>query len=150
MQFRFNCPTCKKFTENKSIDEWIHANVATCVQGHSSSIQFSELLQAKGLWDECPQCHAFDVYAQKDVPKKLFLILLVIGLLIAFVLLSINFWWGFSALIFLTILDLFLYKLLPNVLVCYVCNSECRGYSNEQGALPFDHHIAEKYRKSPK
>ncbi|MCB0308611.1 MAG: hypothetical protein KDD48_04510, partial [Bdellovibrionales bacterium] len=100
----------------------------------------------KNEWQICPVCESTDAFLCKAIPRKLFLSILIPMLIVAFVLLLKNWWWGFGFLVILLAIDLMLYRWLPNMLVCYGCQSEFRGFKIKDG-LSFDHHVAERYRQ---
>lgn len=95
---------------------------------------------------KCESCGATDAYVQKDVPKRLFLGILIVCLGVSFYLLSRNWVLGFGALVALALLDFILYKTLPNVAVCYGCGMFLRDIANSKGLKPFDPHVGEHYR----
>ena len=121
--------------------------VLRCSLEHENRCTLSSGLRKENQWDQCPRCGAFDAYLQKDVPKKLFLITLVLFLALALYLLSIDWFLGIGLLFALALLDLVLYRTLPDVLVCYGCHSEARGATQEEHFSAFDHHIAEGHRQ---
>lgn len=116
-----------------------------CPNGHPVTVHFSDSIVKESLWDQCPQCGAYDAYLQKAVPKNLFLGLLIVALAVTLYLLSENWILGMSVLFALTLIDFALFKFLPDLLVCYGCGSMTKGFANKNLAL-FDHHIGEKYR----
>jgi len=74
--------------------------------------------------------------------------MLIMGLLIALGLFAKGFWYGMSALLTLSLIDWCLFKILPDVMVCYGCGAKFKNMTNVQNIKPFDHHIAEGYRHS--
>ena len=146
MKIQFICSTCRSPTPKKEIEEWVIAKEAICKKMHTIPLKFSESLKNEEIWDECPACHAFYVYVQKDIPKRFFLGLLIGGLLISFYLLSVRFLYGVASLSALTLIDAILYFILPSRLVCYRCESFATEFPNDPRYHPFDHHVAERYR----
>jgi hypothetical protein len=119
----------------------------TCPKDHQVQAHLSASLRERGEWDECPSCGAFDAYVQKDVPKNLFLALLIPGLLLALYTLEHNWLMGVGLLVGFAAIDFVLFKILPDVLVCYRCDSQIRGITKIEKLRAYDHHVAEKYRQ---
>jgi hypothetical protein len=146
MRLRLTCPTCKAFSND--VDVTSEKGTVNCSEGHNIVYSLTPSIKNEGVWDQCPRCGSFDAYVQKDVPKKLFLISLVVMLGVAFYLLSVDWIMGMGFLLSLTLLDLVLYRTLPDLLVCYGCKSQARGFVPAEHLKPHDHHIAENYRQS--
>ena len=53
-------------------------------------------------------------------------------------------WTNYISLGVAAVLDLALYKVMPEVLVCYVCETEHRGWAKEPRHPSFDREIAER------
>lgn len=120
-----------------------------CSGGHTMVLNFNDFLNSSKLWQSCPVCFSPDAFICKVVPRKLLLILLIPTLMVAFFALAWNWWVGMAILFASALVDLALYKFLPNMLVCYGCESEFRSISQEVQVhfKPFDHHTAEKHRQ---
>lgn len=88
---------------------------------------------------KCAYCDCKQLYKRKDFNQLIGCLIILVG---AF---FVPFTYGIS-LIALSIFDYLLYRRVPEILVCYKCGTEFRGF----GVIPvaidqFDHHIAELY-----
>ncbi|HLG20535.1 MAG TPA: hypothetical protein VI895_12075 [Bdellovibrionota bacterium] len=149
MWIRFNCRECK------SVLPWIEISDTTpllgvllCKRGHTVTYRMAESLAQKGEWEECPSCGSLDAFIQKDVPKKLLLGILIVFLAFAFYLLLLEWILGMGVLFALALVDVVLYLTLPNVLVCYNCGAQVRGFQKTEQLTAFDHHVGERYRQA--
>lgn len=104
----------------------------------------------KTSWDQCEHCGCYDAYMTKAVPRKIFLSILIGNLLMVLFLFQYGFFYAFIPLVVITIGDAVLYRVLPNMLVCYRCERETRQikhFTNLSRFKPYDPHIMERNRK---
>jgi len=149
MNVQIHCPTCKSQALVISLakQNFIKEELK-CQKGHTFEINWYESLQEKGIWEACPVCDSRDAYLVKNVPKRLFLGILIAVLTLAFYLLSVNWYLGMGVLFSLAAIDFLLYQILSNVVVCYTCQSEFRGIDKTNTNLkPYDPHVGERYRQ---
>ena len=73
--------------------------------------------------ERCAVCDAEAFFLQKDINRKLGLVVVALGSLVVFW----NFFIGLGVLVLLAAADWLLYRLLPDVTVCYACKSVYRG-----------------------
>ncbi len=96
----------------------------------------------------CPLCGTEDMYTQKDFPHTLGLAIVVL----AAVLSSIA-WWQYlyplalAVLLVAAALDMCLYYLVGDALICYRCHAQFRGTQRNPAHRPFDLGIGERYRQ---
>ncbi|HVT45609.1 MAG TPA: hypothetical protein VMT00_14615 [Thermoanaerobaculia bacterium] len=79
----------------------------------------------------CAACGCAEMYAQKDFNRTTGLVLVVIGAIF------VPWTWGLS-LLAVTIIDVVLYRLLPEVGVCYACRAVHRGFPRSPDHREFD------------
>ncbi len=79
----------------------------------------------------CAACPCDELYIQKDFNRATGLTLVVIGAIF------VPWTWGLS-LLGVTIIDAVLYRILPDVQVCYDCRAVHRGYAAPPERKPFD------------
>jgi hypothetical protein len=94
----------------------------------------------------CGFCGGSEFYRQKDFNRKLGLIILVLGFgsaLCGAALLGDL--WFFWILIGMAVLDLALYRLLPEVQVCYACQAIYRGIPIPSSVEAFDLALHDQY-----
>lgn len=91
----------------------------------------------KGLLNNCPHCKRKDFYRQKDFNRKIGVLLFVLAAILSI-------WTYGLSLIVLWLLDLFLFRKLPNVAICYKCNSVFRSVKNIGDIKPFNHEMNDR------
>lgn len=91
----------------------------------------------KGILKDCPCCERKDFYSQKDFNRKLGVILFVIAAILSI-------WTYGMSLVALWLLDLFLFRRLKPIAICYKCQTIFRNVSNI-GKIPgFDHEMNDR------
>lgn len=142
MRLTFQCPACSR-------------TVATKVTPESTSIRCScgwKRSMEAAAWEgghprECLACGNADLWRQKDFPQRLGLIIIAVQ-----VVLTTMFWswhrpvWTYTTLILFAVLDMVLFIVLPDVLVCYRCRAR-HGTSGGEDRTTFDLETAERYRQ---
>jgi hypothetical protein len=114
----------------------------------NASIAISAATVADGKLDRCLACPSRDVYLRKDFPQRLGVLIVVMG----FVASSIT-WaysrpvWTFAILFATALIDVVLYLVMPNALVCYHCGAQYRGLSNLDRYSGFDLETHERHRQ---
>jgi len=77
----------------------------------------------------CVICGSGEFYVQKDFNRRLGLAIVVLTALVAFVVMVLaGHLWGFLVLGAATLADLVAYRFLPEVCICYLCQSVYRGF----------------------
>ena len=147
MEMTYECPACGRVGQVSNVEA---ASAATC----SGCGQTRELTRAAidegGRLRACAWCATEDLYLQKDFPHGLGLAIVVAGFAI-----STAFWYEYlpvmalATLMATAALDLVLYYVVPDVVICYRCLGQYRGpASNPPGRfVPFDLAIGERYRQ---
>ncbi len=113
------CPKCQKLLTG-SLNKDLHCSC-------------SYVLHDQKNLTTCPICQKQDFYRQKDFNPKI-----GIGLFILASILSI-FTYGLS-FIALYLIDLWLYKKIPPLIICYHCQSQFRNVLEEKNIDEFDHY----------
>jgi len=99
----------------------------------------TETFQTELKLTQCPQCASPHLYRQKDFNRKLGLGLIVVGVATSVIT------YGLS-LVVVTLLDLWLYRRVGEVGLCYQCHAQFREDPNVQTLSPFDLEIHDYYR----
>jgi len=87
----------------------------------------------------CLSCGHPELHARKDFPRGLgFGIVLAAAILAPFT--------AYTSLVAAALLDALLYAFAPEVVVCYLCEAEHRGFPPRPRHPRFDHSIAERMR----
>jgi hypothetical protein len=146
MELTIQCPDCEAVNHVPHLETALALACRRCGVGrelHRESIEEGQLLA-------CPRCASTDLYIQKDFPQALGLFIVVVGFVISTV-----FWYlelpvaTYLVLLASALLDMVLYYRVPDVTICYRCQSQVRGPgSNPEGRFrPFDLAIGERYRQ---
>jgi len=96
----------------------------------------------------CIVCPSDDLYLRKDFPQRLGVALVGVGILgssIAWY--YTNLPWTFGILFATALIDVLLYSLVGDALMCYRCHSQYRSVADMETHGHFDLEIHEKYRQ---
>jgi len=145
-RLRLRCPSCRVYIEREL--------KSTLPEGFTCGrCQTGVLIRGKPVVNHtlkhCVLCNYPYFYIEKDFPKffRIFFMLLAIGL---------SFHTYGLSLIFFALIDLMLYHFIPWMRICYLCNTEYRGFSHDakdSTLKPFDPHKGVAYdarRAQPK
>jgi hypothetical protein len=106
--------------------------------GKGTPLRKERLSSAGGL-QGCVACGHSELYTRKSFPKS-------VGIAIVAVAAALAPWTHYLSLVAAAILDFALYRLTADVVVCYVCGAEHRGFSPTPRHPRFDREIAERLR----
>jgi hypothetical protein len=146
MELTFSCPSCGAIGHVSPLEG---AGGALCGQcGQARPLHPEAIVRHEG--QACPWCLTTDLYLQKDFPQGLGLFIVVAGFAVSTV-----FWYyempipAYLVLVVSLLVDLFLYYRVPDVTICYRCQSQLRGVGANPGGRykPFDLAIGERYRQ---
>ena len=87
----------------------------------------------------CRCCYAKDFYLQKDFNRKIAVAIVIAGIV------AVPWTYGISLLV-VALIDLFLFRRVPWMTVCYRCRAEYRGFKRNPAHQEFDRHLEELYR----
>ena len=90
-----------------------------------------------GIVKDCVVCERKDFYQQKDFNRKIGVILFVIAAILSI-------WTYGLSLLALYLLDLFLFKKLKPIVICYKCQTIYRDAENVHEILDFDHEMNDR------
>ncbi|RLS53312.1 MAG: hypothetical protein DWH91_14760 [Planctomycetota bacterium] len=141
MHVTFRCPNCDQSQRSDC-----HADGAVeCRCG------WAKRLTEQDLQGETPQrclvCETTDLWRQKDFPPKLgWAFVIVAGLISSYFFYHYQPIRAFAVLMVVALIDMLLYRLLPDVLVCYRCQSR-HGQVDLTGREAYDHELGERYRQ---
>ena len=97
-----------------------------------------ENLAPTGGLTGCLACGHPELYTQKDFPRAVGIAIVVVAALL------VPFVPYYLSLVGAAILDGVLYKFAPDVVVCYVCHAEHRGFPTDPRHPRFDREIEER------
>jgi hypothetical protein len=143
MQLNFLCPKCGRPC---SQDVHVAGDRLECPCGWGKLVVADDL--AQGDPARCLGCGNADLWRQKDFPAAWGLAAVAVQVVVSTV-----FWawrrpvWTYAVLLAFAVLDLVLYVVLPDVLVCYRCRARHRRPIRPGLHPTFDHGTAERYRQ---
>jgi len=141
MQIVAKCPKCDAGLPVDASETPSAIKCGGC--GRDIGLTFSDALRADSGVDRCPVCDTGDFYIRKDFDPTIGLTVVVIGAIIS----GVFYWFGRDVIAYgilgaAALVDLFVYRRLTFVTVCYRCHSEFRG-AYARTAPSFDLHTAD-------
>jgi hypothetical protein len=144
MNITFSCPHCEAANRSE-----ISAGAPELVcAGCSKELNPPPDAIIDGQVRRCLVCPSTDLFVRKDFPQRLGVMLVTIGLVASCVA------WAYSqlyltfAILFGTALvDVVLYLVVPNALMCYRCGAMYRGAAGIDGHGSFDLETHERHRQ---
>jgi len=127
-----DCLECGLSTTNHVDDQ----NELLCSGCQKKWLFYSEGYQ----FETCPICGCKEFYRQKNFDKR-------IGCLIMFIAIILVPWTYGLSLPFFFAIDWFLYRRVPDMVVCYLCLGEFRGFALQKKIKAFNHTMAEGFEK---
>ncbi len=114
-----------------------HAHKAECgVCKNIQEVKFTPLHE-EGILKDCPVCNRQDFYKQKDFNRKIGVLLFVIAAILSI-------WTYGMSLVVLYLVDLFLFKKLAMVAICYKCRTNFRRVKNMDEIRDYDHEMNDR------
>lgn len=134
MEVQITCGSCGSSIE---VHPDVHAHKVACeVCKNVTDVRFTPAHE-KGELTECPVCSRMDFYKQKDFNRKIGVLLFVVAAILSI-------WTYGLSLVLLYFLDLFLFKRLGAVAICYKCNTNFRHVANMDAIRDFDHEMNDR------
>lgn len=134
MQIQITCTQCGS---GVSILPSTAATAAKCeVCNHVTSLNFNSEHEHGNLKD-CPVCTRQDFYRQKDFNRKIGVVLFVIAACL------VPWTYGLSLLV-LYLLDVFLFRRLSMIAICYKCKTIFRQVANLDEIRDYDHEMNDR------
>jgi hypothetical protein len=144
MKLTFHCPACAVANRIEVVAATTRFACAAC--GREQKIAADQVVA--GLPRQCLCCGNADLWRQKDFPQRLGILMVVLGAVLS----SIA--WGYhhpvlalSILAGFALVDMLLFWLMPDVLVCYRCRARHRVGADVEGFSGYDHELGERYRQ---
>ncbi len=134
MEVQITCPSCQSSVE--VIPDHLCSKVDCDICKHIIDVKFTKEHE-EGILKECPVCSRMDFYKQKDFNRKIGVILFVIAAILSI-------WTYGLSLVVLYLLDLFLFRRLAMVTICYKCQTNFRKLKNIQEIRDFDHEMNDR------
>ena len=144
MKLTFLCPSCQAPNRSRLADDQRTIACAACDYHRDvPEDQFSDD-KAKS----CVVCSNPDLWRQKDFPQSLGILMVALGAIFS----SIAWYYhrpviALSILAAFGVLDMILYIVMPDVLVCYRCRSRHGVTEADESFSGYDHELGERYRQ---
>jgi DNA-directed RNA polymerase subunit RPC12/RpoP len=134
MEVQITCSGCGSSIE---VHPDHHAEKVECdVCKHVQNVKFTHEHE-QGILKECPVCSRQDFYKQKDFNRKVGVLLFVVAAILSI-------WTYGLSLVALYLVDLFLFRKLAMVSVCYKCLTNFRHVKNIEEIRDFDHEMNDR------
>lgn len=134
MEVQITCPTCGSSIE--VLPDHHAAKVECDVCKHVLDVKFTHEHE-EGLLKECPVCTRMDFYKQKDFNRAIGVALFVVAAILSI-------WTYGLSLVALYLVDLFLFRKLSLVAICYKCKTNFRKVKNIEEIRDFDHEMNDR------
>jgi hypothetical protein len=129
--------TCKNCGSSVEVHPSVNAHKVQCeVCQNVQDVKFTQEHE-QGILKECPVCSRQDFYKQKDFNRKVGVVLFVIAAILSI-------WTYGMSLVILYLLDLFLFRKLSMVAICYKCQTNFRRLANMADIRDFDHEMNDR------
>lgn len=129
--------TCTECGSGVEVNPDISATKVQCeVCKHIQDVHFTPV-HVEGDLKECPVCSRQDFYKQKDFNRKIGVTLFVIAAILSI-------WTYGLSLVALYLMDLFLFRKLAMVAICYKCRTNFRSVRNMAEIRDFDHEMNDR------
>jgi len=144
MNITFACPKCDQASRLEFSDSTESLSCALCqqeIETPAGAIQGEQVTQ-------CLVCPSRDLFMRKDFPQKLGVLLVVIGVVgssIAWHYARLD--WTFGILFATALIDVLLYAMVGDALMCYRCGAQYRGVEEMESHGQFDLETHERYRQ---
>lgn len=144
MNITYACPACEAGVRqdfDDSTDELV------CPYCEGKIVIPSDAIEGKRV-KRCLTCPSTDLYVRKDFPQRLGVGLVVIGIVgssIAWYYASL--YWTFGILFATALIDVVLFMMVGDALMCYRCQTQYRGVEEMDSHGMFDLETHEKYRQ---
>ncbi|MBA2404579.1 MAG: hypothetical protein H0V66_07400 [Bdellovibrionales bacterium] len=134
MSVQITCTVCGSSVEVHPHQEAHKVDCEVCK--HTMDVKFNSEHEA-GVLKECPVCTRQDFYKQKDFNRKIGVVLFVIAAILSI-------WTYGMSLVALYLVDLFLFRKLAMVAICYKCRTNFRKVLNMAEIRDYDHEMNDR------
>ena len=144
MYLTFYCPKCEQTNRSPEIPESMQIACSGCDWSRPIS---EEAIGTANAPSQCLRCGNPDLWRQKNFPQSLGFLFVAAGAVSS----SIAWYYhrpitALAILMGFALLDMALYLTMPDVLVCYRCQSTHHRV-DVSGHAAFDHELGERYRQ---
>jgi hypothetical protein len=137
MEIQYRCPRCLAVAD---LNGWERLEALDC---SACGVRLPLLPESRpdptGTLGRCPVCGGQELYVQRDFNRRVGLLLVIAGALLAWPTRGVS-------LVVVVLLDLALYLVVPEIAICYRCEAVFRGLKRNPRHQGFSLATEEKYR----
>lgn len=134
MSVQITCINCGSSIEVHPDHHALRAECQVCK--HVMDVKFNSDHE-KGMLKDCPVCLRQDFYKQKDFNR-------IIGVALFVIAAILSIWTYGLSLVVLYMVDLFLFRKLALVAICYKCRTNFRSLANMSEIREYDHEMNDR------
>lgn len=142
LQAHCECPERLPLRTSARDPHELAAQLVCSACGRQLALRMQCLTPTGGLTG-CLACGHPELFTRKSCPPALGIAVVVVAAILAP-------WTYYLSLVAAGAIDLALYKLVPDVVACYVCGAQHRGFRAEPRHPRFDRQIEERLRYGPR
>ena len=136
------CPACRRTVEWKVGGRGAPILCPAC--GAETLLTLGDSFFERGALDRCALCAERHLYRQKDFNQTTGCVILGVGAAGGLILAGLyGALWLWAVLLVAAALDAVLYRLVPEVVICYRCKAHVRGLADAGSVPPFDLQLAD-------
>ena len=136
MEVEFLCSDCNRANQLELTDSHSEPSCAACGKKYGPVLEF---IDEDSRVQHCGICGCRDLYVQKDFNRVLGCTIVLIGAILAP-------FTKFISLFACALMDLLLYRFLPQITICYRCKSIYRDFTRNPAHEAFNLGIHDRYR----
>lgn len=134
MEVQITCSSCGSGIE--VVPDHSATKVSCDICAHVQDVKFTQDHE-QGILKECPVCTRQDFYKQKDFNR-------IIGVALFIIAAILSIWTYGISLVVLYLCDLFLFRKLSLVAICYKCRTNFRKVLNMNDIADYDHEMNDR------
>ena len=139
------CPKCDRTFREEFSPTRLLIRCPDCSRNFDASDCFDNEKQLK----QCVICQSPELFVRKDFPQRLGVTIVCIGFLASCIAWhNYNVWATFGILFGTAAIDLILFLSMGDLLECYRCHSQFRGFESLDEHQPFNLEVHEKHRQA--
>ncbi len=149
MNVTYFCKACDKVSRATFDASATAVNCSRCAAEQAFPSSFlGEDSEGNSILVRCTICGSHELYYRKQFNQRLGIGIIALGSTLSTIAYANhNLFWTFLILFIFAGVDLLFYIFMKNLLQCYKCNSEFRGFDESPEYEPFNLEVHEKYHQ---
>lgn len=144
MNVTYACPACEAGNRLHFDATTRHVKCQVCGQ----ELEVPEDAVEDNRVQRCLVCPSTDLFVRKDFPQRLGVLIVAVGIIgSSYAWYHANLLWTFGILFATALIDVLLYALVGDALMCYRCHSQYRGVAEMDSHGMFDLETHERHRQ---